>query len=136
MTTGIEVCEKRLDRLEDAIEKLTEISSDLNKMLAVQEQRLSQQEKSISGVEISLEKRRIELDEKLNEVYRTMREEDKNIISKLEDIRIEHAKQHEELSDKINYIQKIMWTYMGAFSVILFLISNGSKVIDFFSGLN
>ena len=31
--------ERRLDRIEDVIEKLTEISADLNKMIAVQEQK-------------------------------------------------------------------------------------------------
>ena len=39
--------ETRQSKIEDAITKLTEISSDLNKMIAVHELRLTHQEKSM-----------------------------------------------------------------------------------------
>ena len=37
--------ERRQDRMEDVVDRLTNISADLSKMIAVHEQRLNQQEK-------------------------------------------------------------------------------------------
>ena len=57
------------ERIEAAIDKLADISSDLKAMIAVQETRLSQHEKQAEVIEIKLEKRREELDTKLKDVY-------------------------------------------------------------------
>ena len=69
MVSDLEHMEKRQSRIEDAIDKLTEISADLNKMLAVQEQRLSQQERSMGIIEDMVERRREEYENKIQNVY-------------------------------------------------------------------
>jgi chromosome segregation ATPase len=125
--------EKRQSRIEDAIERLTEISADLNKMLAVQEQRLSQQERSMGNIEDMVEKRREEYDKKLQNVYDVMRVEDTKILDELEEMRKEQKDQHKALSDKMTAVEKIIWTYLGGFSVIIFLISYGPKLLEFFA---
>jgi chromosome segregation ATPase len=116
--SDIEHIEKRQSRIEDAIERLTEISADLNKMLAVQEQRLSQQERSMGNIEDMVEKRRVE---------------DTKILDELEEMRKEQKDQHKALSDKMTAVEKIIWTYLGGFSVIIFLISYGPKLLEFFA---
>jgi chromosome segregation ATPase len=128
---GFEV-EKRQDRLEDAIERLTEISSDLNKMIAVHEQRINQNEKSVSILENVVEKRREESDLKLKDVYETIRNEDRNIISELDKMREEQKNQHAEISKKMTAMEKIIWIYMGGFTVVIFLITNGSAIFKLF----
>ena len=70
--------DKRMDKIEDAISRLTTISADLQKMLAVNEQRLIQQEKQVTSLEEVIEKRREESELKLKDVYDTIRVEDKN----------------------------------------------------------
>jgi predicted RNase H-like nuclease (RuvC/YqgF family) len=127
--------EKRISRIEDVIERLTEISADLNKVLAVQEQRLSQNEKSMSSMEDLLEKRREEYEKKIQNVYDVMGKEDNKVLQELEIIRKEQKSQHDDLSKKINEMQKVIWVYMGGFSVIIFLITNGSKLLSLF-GVN
>ena len=127
------ITEKRLDRLEDVIEKLTEISADLNKMLAVQEQRLTHQEKSMDIIEDMVEKRRAEYDKKLQNVYDVMRVEDTKILEELEKMRKEQKDQHKAITDKMAGLEKIIWMYLGGFSVIVFLISYGPKVIEIFA---
>ena len=124
--------EKRITRIEDVIEKLTEISADLNKVLAVQEQRLSQNEKSMSTMEDVLEKRREEYDRKLQSVYDVIDKEDSKILEELELIRKEQKEQHASLSVKINEMQKFIWIYMGGFTVVVFLLTNGSKFLSVF----
>ena len=127
--------EKRISRIEDVIERLTEISADLNKVLAVQEQRLSQNEKSMSSMEDLVEKRREEYEKKIQNVYDVMGKEDNKVLQELEIIRKEQKSQHDDLSKKINEMQKVIWVYMGGFSVIIFLITNGSKLLSLF-GVN
>jgi len=95
------VADRRQDRIEDAIERLTEISADLNKMLAVHEQKLIHQEKAMVNIEDVLEKRRQELELKLTSVYQTMRDEDRNVVSQLEAMRKEQKDQHDFISKKI-----------------------------------
>lgn len=126
----IEQVERRQNRIEDAIDKLTEISADLNKMLAVQEQRLSQQEKSMGIIEDMVEKRRAEYDKKLQNVYDVMRVEDTEILEELEEMRKEQKEQHKAISDKMSALEKIIWMYLGGFSVIVFIISYGPKILD------
>jgi chromosome segregation ATPase len=121
--------ERRQDRLEDAIERLTEISSDLNKMIAVHEQRINQNEKSVTLLENVVERRREESELKLKDVYDTIRNEDKNILSELNKMREEQKSQHEEISKKMTAMEKIIWLYMGGFSVVVFLITNFSDII-------
>lgn len=133
MVTDMDVCEKRIDRLEDAIEKLTEISADLNKMLAVQEQRLSQQERSMGNITEMVEKRREEYDKKLQNVYDVMNREDNKILEELEEIREDQKKQHKEITEKITALEKVLWMYLGGFSVIVFLISYGPKILEIFA---
>lgn len=132
MSAGLEVLEKRQDRIEDAIERLTDISADLNKMLAVQDQRIQQQEKDMAGMTKTLEDRRKEWDDRIDAVYNTMRNEDHKVIEKLDELRKEQKEQHAELFKKVNDMQKIIWMYMGGFSVIIFLLTNGSRLLSLF----
>ena len=81
--------DRRLDRIEQTLEKLADVQIDLTKMLAVHEQRIQSSEKHVSSIEDILERRREESDIKLRDVYETMRSEDKNIIAEIHQLRDE-----------------------------------------------
>lgn len=132
MVTSIEAdqLDKRQNRIEDAIERLTEISADLNKMLAVQEQRLSQQERSMDNIVDIVEKRREEYEKKIENVYAVMSKEDSKIIEELEEMRKEQKAQLEAIANKMSALEKIIWMYLGGFSVIVFIITYGAKILD------
>ena len=132
MSDRIITLEVRQDKVEDAIARLTDISSDLNKMLAVHEQRITQQEKHIDSIDVVLEKRREESDLKLKDVYETIRSEDKNILIEINKLRSESSDQHTKLTTKIGEMEKTIWTYMGGFSVITFLLMYGGNILKFF----
>jgi chromosome segregation ATPase len=107
-----------LDRIEAAIERLTDISSDLKSMIAVQEQRITQHEKKAEVIEIKLEKRREELDQKLKDVYDTIRSQDTSILAELKAVREEHNKHYECLNQKITAIQRYIWMAIGGGTVL------------------
>ena len=107
-----------LDRIESAIERLTDISSDLKSMIAVQEQRITQHEKQAEVIEIKLEKRREELDQKLKDVYDTIRSQDTSILAELKAVREEQNKHYTCLNEKINIIQRYIWMAIGGGTVL------------------
>jgi anion-transporting ArsA/GET3 family ATPase len=125
--------EKRQDRIEIAITRLTEISSDLNKMLAVHEQRLLQQEKNMDNIEEVLERRREESDIKLKDVYETMRSEDNKILNELNAMRKESTEQHNKLTERLNSLENKVFLYIGGISVIVFLLTYGPNILKFLS---
>ena len=103
----------QLERIESAIVRLTDISSDLKSMISVQEARIAQHEKQAEAVEIKLEKRREELDQKLKDVYDTIREQDQTILIEIKAVREEHNKHYQCLNDKITAIQRYIWMAIG-----------------------
>jgi hypothetical protein len=123
--------EKRQDRIEIAITRLTDISSDLNKMLAVHEQRLTQQEKNMDSIESVLERRREESDVKLKDVYETMRNEDSKILNELNDMRKESTEQHNKLTERITTLENKVFLYIGGISVIVFILTYGPQILKF-----
>ena len=121
--------DKRVDRIEQTLEKLADVQIDLTKMLAVHEQRIQSSEKHVTSIEEMLERRREESDIKLRDVYETMRSEDKNIIAEIHKLREESTKQHQILTNKIASLEKYIWMYIGGFTVITFIITHGDKII-------
>jgi hypothetical protein len=108
----------QLERIESAILRLTDISSDLKSMISVQEARIAQQEKQAEAVEIKLEKRREELDQKLKDVYDTIRTQDKAILDEIKAVREEQNKHYACLNEKIAAIQKYIWMAIGGGTVL------------------
>ena len=52
------------DRLDIAIEKLTDVSNSIHRMLAVHEEKIARQEETTAAVELQIEQRRSDLEKK------------------------------------------------------------------------
>jgi hypothetical protein len=113
--------EFRQAKIEDAITKLTEISADLNKMVAVHELRITQQEKMTDSIEIILEKRRDEVEAKEEAIYETIEKEKNEFTRKMDE-------SFESVSKKIDALEKMMWVYGGGFALAAFIIANWGDV--------
>lgn len=98
---------ERFDKLDDAIQRLAVVASDLSKMLAVHEHRIAHQEKTSENIVTSMEKRRAEVDAVFKEFRESLKQE-------IESLRQNSTKQHNEQNLKIEAIQKTLWTAMGA----------------------
>jgi len=118
--------------IELAIEKLTNVSIDLGKMLAVHEQRLNQQEKQMENLEETVEKRREEAEVKLKDVYETIRTEDKNILIEISNLRNEAAFQHEKLTERMIEMEKTIWMYMGGLTALFLFLTYGQNLLKVF----
>ena len=76
LETKVQLLEKEMhdqakihDRLDVAIEKLTDVSNSIHRMLAVHEEKIARQEESIFEAEQQIELRRNELTDKIDDLH-------------------------------------------------------------------
>ena len=114
------------DRLDVAIEKLTDVSNSIHRMLAVHEEKLTRQEEAIFEAEQQIEVRRTELTAKIDELHSRITTNTKEIMTAAAE---QHAQQnkeiqklHTELNSRIGVLEKWRHVVYGGSIVIGFLI--------------
>jgi hypothetical protein len=121
-----------VERADINIAKLTEVSTRVSEILAVQGARLETQEKSSDQLQTLIEKRRMETDSHIKDVYIRVEKMEKDLYKEIDDtynkvlteikeMRVEGNKQHDEMKNKVERLEKWMWTVMGGFTVALFV---------------
>jgi len=120
------------DRLDVAIEKLTDVSNSINRMLAVHEEKIARQEEAIAEAEGQIEFRRGELMVKIDELHSRITTNTKEIMTAAAE---QHANQnreiqklHNEINLRIGVLEKWRHVLIGGSIVIGFLLH---KFIDF-----
>jgi len=115
------------DRLDIAIEKLTDVSNSINRMLAVHEEKLSKQEESIVDAEQQIEIRRSELSKQITELHSRVTTNTKEIIIAAA---AQHAQQNkeiqsirDELRDRVGVLEKWRHVLIGASIIAGFVIN-------------
>lgn len=121
--------QKRQDRLEYAIERLTEISNTLEKIIAVHEQRISQQEKDSEFIFKAMEKSKDDIDQQMKDIYIEMNDQEKKIFEEISKFRKETNEQYNTLNQKISQIEKFNWIAIGGGIVISWILTNLSKFL-------
>ena len=120
-------------RLEIAIDKLSEIVISCKQMLAQQEQKLQKAEQTDDDIFITLESRRKEWDTDLKELHsrittnsRELRESQYHLESKLlNEIRMVRT----QLSERVGVLEKWRWLIIGGSIIIGLLISNPESML-------
>jgi len=87
-------------KIDDAIEKLSEVNSNVTKMLAVHEQRITKQE-----------------------------ETDSRLFTKIDKLRDKVDRDYDALVTRVQTIEKRVWMAIGAIACITFLVNN-TRVIE------
>ena len=87
-------------KIDDAIEKMSEVNSNVSRMLAVHEQRITKQE-----------------------------EVDNLLFSKIDKLRDKVDRDYDALVTRIQTIEKRVWMAIGAIACITFLVNN-TRVIE------
>ena len=125
--------DQRFDKIEDVISRLSNVASDLSRMLAVHEQKIYQQEKLSDNISTQLEKRKEEVDKKFDLVYETIKAGDESIKQEIKKIAENRDKQMESVNTKISKLEKWQWMVMGGSAAIGYLIHlglNAAKILQ------
>ncbi len=111
-------------RLDVAIEKLTDVSNCINRMLAVHEEKLQRQEEAIFQAEQQIEVRRSELMVKIDELHSRVTTNTKEIMTAA-------SAQHEAQNKEIQKIRDDINTRVGVLEKWRHVLIGGSIVIGF-----
>ena len=103
--TDLELLKKEVEdmkqihtRLDTAIEKLTDVSSCVNRMLAVHEEKLARQEEAIVDAEQKIEVRRAELSKQIDELHSRITTNTKELMNLGTAQHEKHSKEIKRLS--------------------------------------
>jgi predicted nucleic acid-binding Zn-ribbon protein len=131
LETEVELLKKELhdqkrihDRLDIAIEKLTDVSNSIHRMLAVHEEKIARQEEALFEAENKIEERRSELSSKIDELHSRITTNTKEIMSAA-------ASQHQEQNKEIQKIRDELSTRVGVLEKWRWIIIGGSIIIGF-----
>jgi len=103
------------DKFDVAIDRLSEVSINIEKMLAVHESRLQTTEKQ-------------------NEIiHQRITDFKKDISDKIDNLREENETQHKEVSERIARLEKWKWFVVGIGAAIGFLMSTIISLKDLFN---
>ena len=128
LETKVSLLEKELydqrkihDRLDVAIEKLTDVSNSIHRMLAVHEEKIARQEEAIIGAEEQIEVRRVELSKKIDEVHNRISETAKGHSKEIQTLR-------NDINNRVGVLEKWRWVIIGGSIVAGFMMH---KFINF-----
>ena len=120
------------DRLDVAIEKLTDVSNSINRMLAVHEEKLTRQEEAIFDAEQQIEIRRNELTTKIDELHSRITTNTKEIMTAAASQHAEQNKElqkiRDELKDRVGVLEKWRHVLIGASIVAGFILNKFIQV--------
>ena len=111
-------------RLDVAIDKLTDVSNSIHRMLAVHEEKLARQEEASYDLEQQIEKRRSELLNKIDDLH-------SRITTNTKEIMISASAQHESQNREIQKIREELTSRMGVLEKWRHVLIGGSIVAGF-----
>ena len=103
------------EKFDIAIDRLTEVSTSVDKMLAVHEMRLENQEQQRE----ILHQRISDLKRDITDEFRLLRDENRT--------------QHAEVNERLSKLEKWRWLVVGMATAVGFLVAQMGKISEFFS---
>ena len=139
LETEVKLLKKELEdqrsvhnRLDIAIEKLTDLSNSIHRMLAVHEEKLDRQDEAITDAGGQLEKRRTEILAKVEDLHSRITTNTKEIMSAAA---TQHAEQNKEIQkirdeirDRVGVLEKWRHVLIGASIVAGFALNKFLQV--------
>lgn len=143
MNVEIGVISTIVERLDVAVEKLTEVSTSVSQMLAVHDNRIDQQEKVSDQLSEIIERRREETESNIKILHKRITDGEKElridfdkkneeILKEIRLMRDENSKQHTSVSERIIKLEKWIWVVSGGGFVVGFLLSQIGAIISLF----
>ena len=112
------------DRLDIAIEKLTDVSNSIHRMLAVHEEKIARQEEAIFEAEQKIEVRRSELLIKIDELHSRVTTNTKEIMTAA-------SAQHQQQNKEIQKMRDELISRVGVLEKWRHVLIGGSIVVGF-----
>lgn len=111
-------------RIDNAIEKLTDVSTDIKQMLAVHEEKISRQEQIDEIIFDKLKERAGEIDNIHRELTKEIQHVEKRLLVEIKQVRL-------EIGGRVGMLEKYRWLIMGGAIVVgWFIALNGHEILE------
>ena len=110
------------DRLDTAIQKLTDVSTSIKSMLAVHEEKISRQEQIDDIIFGKLKDRETEIDKVHRELSKEIQHLEKRLLVEIKTIKL-------DFGARVGILEKYRWFIMGGAIVIGWILSTNFKTI-------
>ena len=115
------------NRLDTAIEKLTDVSSSIKSMLAVHEEKIERQEKTDEIIFEKIKDRADEIDSVYRELQREINQVERRLLIEIKALR-------NDIGSRVSMLEKARWILLGAAIVVVFLITKDfNKLLSLFN---
>ena len=109
-------------RLDQAIEKLTEVSTSIKQMLAVHEEKISRQEQIDEIIFEKLKDRAGEIDTVHKELSKEIQQVEKKLLLEIRQMKL-------DIGGRVGILEKYKWLVLGGAIVIGWILSTNFKTI-------
>ena len=109
-------------RLDQAIEKLTEVSTSIKQMLAVHEEKISRQEQIDEIIFDKLKERAAEVDTVHRDLTKEIQQVEKRLLIEIKQLKV-------DIGGRVGTLEKYKWLILGGAIVVGWILSSNFKMI-------
>ena len=109
-------------RLDQAIEKLTEVSTSIKQMLAVHEEKISRQEQIDEIIFDKLKERAAEVDTVHRDLTKEIQQVEKRLLIEIKQLKV-------DIGGRVGTLEKYKWVILGGAIVVGWILSSNFKMI-------
>ena len=110
------------NRLDTAIEKLTDVSTSIKSMLAVHEVKIDRQEKTDEIIFEKIKDRAEEIDSVYRELQREINQIERRLLIEIKALR-------NDIGSRVGMLEKLKWILFGAAIVLVIIITKDFKTL-------
>ena len=110
------------NRLDTAIEKLTDVSTSIKSMLAVHEVKIDRQEKTDEIIFEKIKDRADEIDSVYRELQREVNQIERRLLIEIKALR-------NDIGSRVGMLEKLKWILFGAAIVLVIIITKDFKTL-------
>ena len=104
------------NRLDTAIDKLTDVSTSIKQMLAVHEEKISRQEQTDEVIFTKLRERQLEIDTVYKELQKEIQQTEKRLLIEIKSLKL-------DIGGRGGTLEKYKWLILGGSIVVGWILS-------------
>ena len=115
------------NRLDTAIDKLTDVSTSIKQMLAVHEEKISRQEQTDEVIFTKLRDRQLEIDTVYKELQKEIQQTEKRLLIEIKSLKL-------DIGGRVGTLEKYKWLILGGSIVVGWILSrNFAHIVQMMS---
>ena len=104
------------NRLDTAIDKLTDVSTSIKQMLAVHEEKIARQEQTDEVIFTKLRERQLEIDTVYKELQKEIQQTEKRLLIEIKSLKL-------DIGGRVGTLEKYKWLILGGSIVVGWILS-------------